>query len=79
VFAECLERILIVGHRQLDSVLRIHVRHSNGTRPHRPARSMTSPATAFSATSTVPNSDWSPPTTNSDERLAIRGLLRRHL
>jgi putative transposase len=32
---ECLDRILIVGRRQLDHVLRIYIRHYNRTRPHR--------------------------------------------
>lgn len=32
---ECLERLLIVGHRQLDHVLHVCVRHYNGERPHR--------------------------------------------
>jgi len=32
---ELLDRILIVGRRHLDHVLRIYVRHYNGQRPHR--------------------------------------------
>jgi putative transposase len=32
---EVLDRILIVGGRQLDHVLRVYVRHYNGQRPHR--------------------------------------------
>jgi putative transposase len=32
---ECLDRMLIVGRRQLDHVLRIYIRHYNRTRPHR--------------------------------------------
>jgi transposase InsO family protein len=32
---ECLDRLLIVGRRQLDHVLRIYVRHYNTRRPHR--------------------------------------------
>jgi putative transposase len=32
---ECLDRILIVGRRQLEHVLRVYVRHYNHYRPHR--------------------------------------------
>ena len=32
---ECLDRLLIVGRRQLEHVLRVYVRHYNRTRPHR--------------------------------------------
>jgi transposase InsO family protein len=32
---ECLDRMLIVGRRQLVHVLRIYIRHYNYTRPHR--------------------------------------------
>jgi putative transposase len=32
---ECLDRLLIVGRRQLEHVLRVCVRHYNGQRPHR--------------------------------------------
>jgi transposase InsO family protein len=32
---ECLDRLLIVGRRQLDHILRIYVRHYNRGRPHR--------------------------------------------
>ena len=32
---ECLDRLLIVGRRQLEHVLRVYVRHYNGQRPHR--------------------------------------------
>jgi putative transposase len=32
---ECLDRLLIPGRRQLEHVLRIYVKHSNGGRPHR--------------------------------------------
>jgi putative transposase len=33
--AECLDRILIPGHRHLEHVLRIYRRHYNEHRPHR--------------------------------------------
>jgi transposase InsO family protein len=32
---ECLDRLLILGRRQLENVLRVYVRHYNGGRPHR--------------------------------------------
>jgi putative transposase len=32
---ECLDRLLIVGRRQLEHVLRVYVRHYNCARPHR--------------------------------------------
>ena len=32
---ECLDRLLIFGHRQLEHVLRVYVRHFNKQRPHR--------------------------------------------
>jgi hypothetical protein len=32
---ECLDRILIINHRQLDHVLRVYTAHYNRHRPHR--------------------------------------------
>src|SRR5665647_3799750 len=32
---ECLDRLLIIGRRQLERVLRVYVRHYNEQRPHR--------------------------------------------
>jgi putative transposase len=32
---ECLDRLVIVGRRQLRHVLRVYVRHYNAGRPHR--------------------------------------------
>ena len=32
---ECLDRLLIVGRRQLEHVLRVYIRHYNPRRPHR--------------------------------------------
>jgi putative transposase len=32
---ECLDRLLIVGRRQLEHVLRVYTRHYNRRRPHR--------------------------------------------
>jgi len=39
---ECLDRLLIVGRRQLEHVLRIYVSHYNRQRPHR-ARDLNAP------------------------------------
>jgi putative transposase len=35
VRGECLDRLLIVGRRQLEHVLRVYVTHYNGQRRHR--------------------------------------------
>jgi putative transposase len=35
VCRECLDRLLILGRRQLTHVLRVYVQHYNGARPHR--------------------------------------------
>jgi putative transposase len=35
VRAECLDRLLIFGRRQLEHVLRVYIRHFNQERPHR--------------------------------------------
>jgi transposase InsO family protein len=35
VRSECLDRLLILGRRQLEHVLRVYVRHYNGGKPHR--------------------------------------------
>jgi len=32
---ECLDRMLIVGRRQLEYILRVYVQHDNSARPHR--------------------------------------------
>ena len=32
---ECLDRLLILGRRQLEHVLRVYAKHYNGERPHR--------------------------------------------
>src|SRR5439155_19897697 len=32
---ECLDRLLIVGRRQLEHILRVYIRHFNQQRPHR--------------------------------------------
>jgi putative transposase len=32
---ECLDRLLIVGRRQLEHILRVYIQHYNRGRPHR--------------------------------------------
>jgi transposase InsO family protein len=32
---ECLDRLLIIGRRQLEHVLRVYIHHYNHRRPHR--------------------------------------------
>jgi putative transposase len=36
--SDCLDRILILGHRNLEHVLRVYRRHNNEHRPHRALR-----------------------------------------
>jgi putative transposase len=38
VRSDCLDRILILGRRHLESVLRVYTTHYNGHRPHRALR-----------------------------------------
>lgn len=45
---ECLDRLLIVGRRHLESVLSVYAEHYNAHRPHR-ALGMEPPAPRFSA------------------------------
>ena len=45
---ECLDRLLIVGRRHLESVLSVYAEHYNAHRPHR-ALGMQPPAPRFSA------------------------------
>ena len=50
---ECLDRILIFGHRHLESVLESYIAHYNGHRPHR-SLDMNPPLPKFSDTSVAP-------------------------
>ena len=52
---ECLDRLLILGRRQLEHILRVYVRHYNRQRPHRALDLKppeTNPPTRAAATST---------------------------
>ena len=52
---ECLDRLLILGRRQLEHILRVYVRHYNEQRPHRALDLKppeTNPPTRAAATST---------------------------
>jgi putative transposase len=59
---ECLDRLLIVGRRQLEHVLRVYIRHYNERRPHR-ALDLRPPA---------------PPYTAPPERAGSIAQIRRH-
>ncbi|MGH3026559.1 MAG: integrase core domain-containing protein [Gaiellaceae bacterium] len=60
---ECLDRLLILGRRQLDQVLRVYVKHYNGERPHRaldlkpPDSSIRSPLASDATRSSVSRRD----------------------
>jgi putative transposase len=60
--ADCLDRILILGRRQLEHVLRIYRRHYNEHRPHR-------------AIGLVPPNGREPARPNATDHLHRRDLL----
>ena len=64
---ECLDRLLIVGRRQLEHVLRVYVRHYNCGRPHRALDLQPPDPTAAVATA------------RGDPRAALTGVHRRDL
>ena len=49
---ECLDRLLIVGRRQLEHVLRVYIEHYNGQRPHRSRNLQPPDASSHSAVAT---------------------------
>jgi transposase InsO family protein len=51
---DCLDRLLIVGRRQLERVLRVYVRHYNAHRPHRALELAPPDRSALVAPSTLP-------------------------
>src|SRR6266496_4676033 len=63
---ECLDRLLIVGRRQLEHVLRVYVRHYNHGRPHR-------------ALDLQPPHPTAAAVTRSDPPVALTSLHRRDL
>jgi len=64
---ECLDRLLIVGRRQLDHVLGVYVRHYNRSRPHR-ALGLRSP----DVTRTVTRTRSSGPAESNAQDLRVR-------
>jgi putative transposase len=71
---ECLDRLLILGRRQLEHILRVYVRHYNRQRPHRaldlkpPDASTPSSVTAGAA----------PPPLRVDRRDLLGGLIHEY-
>src|SRR5881275_319155 len=70
---ECLDRLLIVGRRQLEHVLRVYVRHYNCGRPHR-ALDLRPPERLETRSSV--ESDSNPPDLRVRRRDVLGGLIR---
>jgi putative transposase len=71
---ECLDRLLILGRRQLAHILRVYVRHYNEQRPHRALGLMppeTNPPRRATATST-------PRAFRVDRRDLLGGLIHEY-
>jgi transposase InsO family protein len=72
---ECLDRLLIVGRRQLEHVLRIYVQHYNRSRPHRALDlDPPDPTPAIAAA----RDDPSPPLTTLRRRDLLGGLIHEY-
>jgi len=71
---ECLDRLLIVGRRQLEHVLRIYVRHYNTGRPHRALDLEPPEPTAAAAARGEPP----PPLTTVHRRDLLGGLIHEY-
>jgi transposase InsO family protein len=71
---ECLDRLLIVGRRQLEHVLRVYVRHYNGRRPHR-ALGLKSPDVN---TRSPARADPKPPELRVKRRDLLGGLIHEY-
>jgi putative transposase len=72
---ECLDRLLIVGRRQLEHVLRVYVRHYNHGRPHR-ALDLEPPEP--SAAVAAARGDLPPPLTTVRRRDLLGGLIHEY-
>jgi len=71
---ECLDRLLILGRRQLEHILRVYVKHYNRQRPHRALDLKppeTNPPTRAAATST-------PGPLRVDRRDLLAGLIHEY-
>jgi putative transposase len=71
---ECLDRLLIIGRRHLEHVLRIYVRHHNQARPHR-ALDLQTPDPLGVA---MARSDPSTPLTSVHRRDLLGGLIHEY-
>jgi transposase InsO family protein len=72
---ECLDRLLIVGRRQLEHVLRVYVRHYNCGRPHRALDLQPpDPTAAFAAARGDPGA----PLTGLHRRDLLGGLIHEY-
>jgi putative transposase len=71
---ECLDRLLIVGRRQLEHVLHVYVRHYNKRRPHR-ALDLQPPAPTAAAAA---RGDPPAPLTSVHRRDLLGGLLHEY-
>jgi transposase InsO family protein len=72
---ECLDRLLILGRRQLEHVLRIYVQHYNGRRPHRALDLEPPDATPAVAAA---RGDPPPPLTTLRRRDLLGGLIHEY-
>jgi putative transposase len=72
---ECLDRLLIVGRRQLEHVLRVYVRHYNCGRPHRALDLQPPEPTAAVA---AERGDASAPLTGVYRRDLLGGLIHEY-
>jgi putative transposase len=71
---ECLDRLLIVGRRQLEHVLRVYVRHYNCGRPHR-ALDLQPPEPSAAA---IARGDPAAPLTGVHRRDLLGGLIHEY-
>jgi putative transposase len=71
---ECLDRLLILGRRQLEHILRVYVRHYNRQRPHR-ALDLKPPDASPPSTVTA---GASPPPLRVDRRDLLGGLIHEY-
>ncbi len=71
---ECLDRLLIVGRRQLERVLHVYVRHYNCARPHRALDLQPPDPTAVAPA----RGDPAPPLTGVHRRDLLGGLIHEY-
>lgn len=71
---ECLDRLLILGRRQLAHVLRVYVQHYNGERPHRALNLKTPDSRIRSPIATIST----PHAPQVNRRDLLRGLIHEY-